>query len=234
MSIRAILFDKDGTLIDFAATWPPIYRELAEDLAGGDARLAEAMLIRGGLDRATGRFRAGSALAAGTTAEIADLWFPHLEAEPRRGLIARIDRAFLEGGLRHSVALVDLPSLFGALKRRGLRLGVATNDMTEAAARALARLDAASALDFVIGYDRVRNPKPAGDMVHAFCASCGIAPAEVAVVGDSVHDLAMARAAGAGVAIGVLSGTTERARLAPLADFILDSVADLPAWLDRR
>ena len=51
------------------------------------------------------------------------------------------------------------------------------------------------------------------------------------VVGDNVHDLAMARAAGAGAAIGVLSGNGAAADLAPLADAVLDSVCDLPGWL---
>jgi phosphoglycolate phosphatase len=52
------------------------------------------------------------------------------------------------------------------------------------------------------------------------------------VIGDNPHDLEMARSAGAGVAIGVLSGTGTPEALAPLADHVLDSVCDLPAWLD--
>ena len=43
----------------------------------------------------------------------------------------------------------------------------------------------------------------------------------------------MARAAGAGLAIGVLSGNSTRAELAGLADVIIDSVADLPDLLAR-
>ena len=67
MARRAILFDKDGTLLDFEATWGPMYRALALELAGGDARRAMAMLVEGGLDAATGRVRSGSVLAAGTS-----------------------------------------------------------------------------------------------------------------------------------------------------------------------
>jgi phosphoglycolate phosphatase len=67
--------------------------------------------------------------------------------------------------------------------------------------------------------------------VLAFARALGIAPREVAVVGDAVHDLAAARAAGA-AAVGVLSGPTPRELLAPHADVLIGSVADLPAWLD--
>ena len=63
------------------------------------------------------------------------------------------------------------------------------------------------------------------------CDLTGLRPAEVAVVGDNRHDLEMARAGGAGLAIAVLSGTGTRQTLEPLADVVLRSVADLPAWL---
>jgi phosphoglycolate phosphatase len=57
-------------------------------------------------------------------------------------------------------------------------------------------------------------------------------PAEVAVVGDNTHDLEMARAAGAGWAIGVLSGNSDREHLEPHADVILAGVTNLTGWLD--
>jgi phosphoglycolate phosphatase len=60
-----------------------------------------------------------------------------------------------------------------------------------------------------------------------------VAASETAVVGDSVHDLAAARAAGA-VAIGVLTGPAPSAVLALHADAVLGSPAELAAWLDSR
>jgi phosphoglycolate phosphatase len=89
-------------------------------------------------------------------------------------------------------------------------------------------------IDFVAGYDTVRNPKPAGDMVHAFCAACRLRPEEVAVVGDNRHDLEMARSAGAGLAIGVLSGSSALADFGSLADAVLESIAELPDFLQRN
>jgi phosphoglycolate phosphatase len=65
-------------------------------------------------------------------------------------------------------------------------------------------------------------------MVRAFCQDMGCGLEHVAVVGDAVHDLAMGRAAGAGLTIGVLSGTSSRADLEAYADVILGSVNELP------
>ena len=67
-----------------------------------------------------------------------------------------------------------------------------------------------------------------------FCDLTGLRPAEIAMVGDNGHDLELARAAGCGLAVGVLSGTGTRASLSPLADVILTSAIELPGILTER
>jgi phosphoglycolate phosphatase len=66
-------------------------------------------------------------------------------------------------------------------------------------------------------------------MAHAFCEAMAIAPSQLAIVGDAVHDLAMGRAAGAGLNIGVLSGTSARGDLQDHADVVIDSVSEMLA-----
>jgi phosphoglycolate phosphatase len=232
--MRAILFDKDGTLLDFEASWSRVYRELCLDLAGGDPAVADAMLAAGGYDHAARRFVAGGALAAGHTIDIVRLWYPALAGEALAAMVARIDAAFLVNGATCSVALPGVEETLRTLAEAGLAMGVATNDSTAATSAALAALGIAGQLPHVFGYDSVAHPKPAPDIVLAFSAACGVPLREIAVVGDNRHDLEMARAAGAGAALGVLSGNASRADLAPLADAVLDSVRDLPGWLRER
>ncbi len=232
--MRGILFDKDGTLIDFDATWPRLYEILALDLAAGDSARAETMLVEGGFDPATRRVRSGSTLAAGNTIDIACLWFPDLAPEPHRAMVARIDAAFYENGIRYSVPVPGLAATLSALSADGYAMGVATSDGTAGTRAALQALGVAAHLPHVFGYDSVARPKPAPDMVHAFAAATGLTPAEIVVVGDNNHDLAMARAAGAGAAVGVLTGNSSADDLARLADAVLDSIGDLPEWLDVR
>ena len=52
------------------------------------------------------------------------------------------------------------------------------------------------------------------------------------MVGDSYHDLEMARAAGAGLAVGVLTGPAERGELETQADVVIADVRGLPSILD--
>jgi phosphoglycolate phosphatase len=76
VAIRGILFDKDGTLLDFHASWMPAYRTAADAVsrAVGRPGLADQLLAIGGYDHETGRCKPGMALASGTNRDIARLW----------------------------------------------------------------------------------------------------------------------------------------------------------------
>ena len=134
-------------------------------------------------------------------------------------------------GSQKCVALPGSKEAIARLHASGYRLGVATNDSTSGAEKTLLTLGIAQMFDAAYGYDAVANPKPAPDSIIAFSDLTGLRPSEIAMVGDNRHDLEMARAGGAGLAVGVLSGTGTRETLAPMADVILDSIADLPGYL---
>ena len=232
--MRGVLFDKDGTLIDFNATWLPLYREAARRLSDGDHERAEDMLASTGYDRATGQFASGSVLTVGTTDQMISVWRPDLGGSALETAIAETDRMFAERAAEHVTPITDLAQLFSRLKNDGFHLGIATNDCTEAAVACFEHLGLASQLDYITGYDGVERAKPAADMGLAFAAACDIAPDGVVVVGDNPHDLEMGVAAGAGFNIGVLSGTSLAEDFAHVADVVLNSVAELPEILADR
>ena len=149
-------------------------------------------------------------------------------------MVERIDARFYENGVRFSVPVPGLEATLAELAAAGFAMGVATSDGTAGTRAALQSLKIDRYLPHVFGYDSVARPKPAPDMVFAFAAAIGAEPEAIVVIGDNTHDLEMARSAGAGAALGVLSGTGTLEALAPLADRVLDSVCDLPAWLRSR
>ena len=234
MGIRGILFDKDGTLIDVMATWLPVYREmLAEAFPGRESHWDDVMRASG-FDATANNFKANSMLAAGTTDQLVDLWWPGLDEATRRERIAQVDHDFKTKSTKYIRPLVPLVDLFADLKGRGMKIGIATNDGENSARSHVAMLGLAALVDFVAGYDSVARAKPAGDMVDAFCGACGLEPSEVAVVGDNLHDLEMGKEAGVAVVIGVLSGNSVVEDFGIHADIVLKSVADLPRYLDGR
>ncbi|MEJ2016690.1 MAG: HAD-IA family hydrolase [Limibacillus sp.] len=206
-AITAVLFDKDGTLIDFNATWRTAYEAVVLEVTGGDQDLAQRLLEAGGWDAAGQRFLAGSLCAAASTHEIAEAWATLLPgAQDASALAAHMDKRFTRAGALKVQAVTPLPDLFSMLKARGLLLG---------------------------GYDSGNGRKPGPGMVLAFCRALGLEPASVAVVGDNGHDMEMGRRAGAGLLVGVLSGTSLAYDLEPAADYLLPDISHLPDLLNR-
>lgn len=228
--IRAILFDKDGTLFDFQRTWGAWARAVIADLAAGEPARAAALAEAMAYDPGPGLFRPESLVIAGTSQEVAELIAPHLPPAPGGipALVARIKAAAQGVELVEAVPLGPLLARLGAA---GLRLGVATND-NEATARQhvapyIGRFDA------VFGYDSGHGGKPAPGMLLAFARQCGLDPAQVLMVGDSRHDLIAGRAAGMST-LAVLTGVAVEADLADLADAVRPDIGHLPALLDLR
>ena len=232
MKIAGILFDKDGTLLDYHRTWMPVNREAALRAAGGDKALSERLLALAGYDTAAGRVRADSPLAAWSTAEIAELWASELPAASGAELTPMMEAIFVGGSEANAVPVTDLAALFGRFKARGLVLGVATHDSHAGAKGSLAPFGVLEQLDFVAGYDSGHGTKPGPGMVQGFCAATGLRPGDVAVVGDNLHDLHMGRSAGAALVIGVLTGTSAADDLTADADHVLDDIDALEALLE--
>jgi phosphoglycolate phosphatase len=234
MAITAILFDKDGTLIDVNGTWLPFYKAMLKQEQGLSPAAIEAKMVAAGLDPANNTFRAGSTLAGGTTGQLVKLWWPDAGPDEQADITWRLDHDFAPLALAHLSPLMPLPPVLEALQTQGLTLGVATNDGEVSAKRHLAALKVDHYFAEILGSDSVAAPKPSGDMVQMFAKRVGIATHEIAMVGDNTHDLEEARNGGAGLAIGVLSGNAERHHLEHHADHVFRSIADLPDFFRSR
>lgn len=231
-AIRGVLFDKDGTLFDFNATWMPLYLETANEVASGDKALALRLLVESGYDAASQRLDPRSPLAAGTNAQIAEIWAQVAGGEwSVARLTRRFDANFAKSMAMRPTPVTDLAALFGRLKAKGFKIGVATMDSHAAARAAIETFELVGLVDFACGYDSGHGHKPGPGMVEAFCRAVELAAKDVAVVGDTPHDMHMARAAGAGLAIGVLTGVSPREVLADHADRVLASIAELELLL---
>lgn len=228
-AIKALIFDKDGTLFDFRRSWGGWAERVLDDLsrdAGHLAVLAQTM----GYDPAARAFRPDSIVIAGTTAEIAAALHPHLAGRTVDDLADHLNAMTATATM---VPSTELRPLFEGLRRGGLRLGLATND-AEAPARAhLSNAGVADLFDFVAGYDSGWGGKPAPGQLLAFASAVAAPPTAIAMVGDSLHDLHAARAAGMG-AVAVLTGIAGAEVLASHADVVLPDISHLPGWLNGQ
>lgn len=229
--IRGILFDKDGTLIDFHAMWAGWADAIGHRLEAATRRpVAGDVFAAIGYDPVAARARTGSPLAIATMAELREViaavvrrWCPSVAAA--RGAV---EEAWFEPDpVTTAVPTTDLTALFASLRASGRRIAIATTDdraPTEATLRALGLRSEVSAI--ACGDDGV-GVKPDPAMVLALCRSTGVEPGRGAVFGDTPADLTMGRAAGLRLVAGVLTGVGTRGELEPLADVILGSVGEL-------
>jgi phosphoglycolate phosphatase len=229
--IELIIFDKDGTLIEFHTMWGHWVDDLAADLEATTGRsLRESLYALLGVDPASGLVHGHGLMAATPMSRIRDAVVAHLVDAGTDGSQAEAAVA----GAWHApdpVSLAEpvteLPALLARLRTRVPRFAVATSDDRRPTERTLAALRVAGEFAALACADDGFAPKPAPDPVLRLCAQLAVPPERTAVVGDSPADLRMGRAANVRRSIGVLTGVGDRATLEPLADAILDSIADL-------
>ena len=226
--IRGVIFDKDGTLFDFDKTWGPVTGQMIRAETAGDAVKEAELADVLGFDLAHDRFIPGSVVIASTADVVEAAILPFTQDQDATALRTRMRDA-----TSHVPQIVvgDLPSLFADLTVRGLTLGIATNDAEAPALANLAQFDLAQHFAFIAGMDSGFGGKPAPGQLLGFCDQTGLSPEVCVMVGDSLHDLHAGRAAGMRT-VGVLTGPAPREEIAPVADVVLASIMDLPAWLD--
>jgi phosphoglycolate phosphatase len=228
--IDVVIFDKDGTLIDFHAMWGGWARALGDRLDATIRRPVSLDVFAAiGFDPSTGRVSAGGPLATATMAGVEETvarvlrrWCPSIAAA-RRATEAAWS---IPDPVELAVPLANLPQLFGWLRDEGRRIAIVTTDDRGPTDATLRALGIRSEVEAMVCGDDGFAMKPEPDPVFAICHAFRTEPSRVAVVGDTPADVAMGRAAGAGRVIGVRSGLGRDEDLAS-ADLLIDSVGAL-------
>ena len=218
--IRAVLFDMDGTLVD---TLPDIAAAVNAALVELKLHALDPLRIAtliGNGPRILSR-RALDAQESLTAEQRERLVEPLLEGYARNyavqaGKLGRVFPGTIEG-LRE-------------LSAGGYRLGVVTNALQHLAETVLTRFGIAPHLQVVIGGDRVARHKPHPEPLWQACSALDVAPHETLMVGDSINDVAAARAAGCEV-VCLPHGYDQGQPVDELGCDVLAALTALPAWI---
>lgn len=227
VDIDLIIFDKDGTLVDLHTPWGRWAEDVAQRLAPHVP--PQELLARIGWDAATGRIGAETPLAIAPIDEmravLATIMYEHGLGWTAATTAAR--EAMRAPTIVAAPAVCPLQPLFERLRANGITIAVITTDDHAGAIRDLEPLGVLPYIHTIVGGDAGIPIKPAPDTVLAVSERTGIAPDCTAVVGDSLADLAMGRAANVALTVGLLSGSGTQEILAPLADVVIPSVCML-------
>ena len=217
MTVRAVAFDLDGTLVN----------SLPDIGASMNQVLAERGLTQHPLEA----YRQFVGEGVGRLVELA---LPPGEEGARDAAVARFREVYGARLTAESDLYPGIAELLDALAARGLPCAVCSNKPHAMTGRVVADLLGRWSFASVEGEreGRPRKPDPAPALDVA--AALGVAPAEVAFVGDTRTDMQTAVAAGM-QAVGVSWGFRDRAELeAHGAAVVVDTPSELAAWLESQ
>jgi phosphoglycolate phosphatase len=213
--IRAVLFDKDGTLLDFASTWHGIFTtvfgRLREELGLTEAAVQRLQCVTGYL--ADG-FEPESIAQHMSTSAIIERWASSLDRDDLREHMWGIVQS---AAMDPSVPIDLLPGVESTLRylsAKRYHLGVATADSLESTRHGLTRAGILHHFSFFGCDDGTHPAKPDPAMAHEFRRLHGVAEHELLIVGDSLTDQAFAANAGAHF-VGIVTAYN---RLVPVGD----------------
>jgi pyrophosphatase PpaX len=215
MTIRTVLFDLDGTLIDSLRLILDSYHHtLAQH--GFPAR-TDTEWLKG----------VGTPLRV----QLAD-W----QDDP--GTLEAMIATYREYNLEHHDRMVTVyPGVLDAvreIKARGLQTGLVTSKNRHGALRGLSLVGLEALMDMLVCADEVTNPKPHPEPVLKAVSLLGADPATTVYVGDSVHDMNSGRAAGVLTAAALWGPFGHDQLESTKPDYWLETPADLVRLVGSR
>ena len=208
-SIKGVLFDLDGTLVDTEALILASFRYATKTVLGRDIPDEEL------------RAKIGQPLTvqmwdwAGGSQEVHDKLFnTYLEHNDR--VHSQLIRSFSD----------TIPAL-DALQAAGIPLGVVTSKRSENAARAMESTGIGGYFKFIVAPDTFPAHKPDPEPVLHGCELLGVPPGECIYIGDSPYDMQAGRGAGC-VTVAALWGMFAREELlAERPDYAITALSEL-------
>jgi phosphoglycolate phosphatase len=196
MTIKAVIFDLDGTLVDSA---PDLMLATNHVLSRLERRPISMDEVRSFVGHGARALIARGAAATGDAIDEKTLHFYHAE----------FLRYYEKNIAVNSVAFPGVIDLLNRCAADGLKMGVCTNKYEGLSVRLLQALDMAKYFGAVVGTDTIKIAKPDPAPYLETAKRLGIPAKDSIMIGDSETDILTARAAGVPV-IAVTFGYTQQ------------------------
>lgn len=233
MNVDAIIFDKDGTLIDFDAFWVTISVEAIKDilrqLCQEDdlvCEILEAFGVHNGVTDING------VLCKGTYKQMGQIVYDIVSrygCDISRDEVEKVViRAYTQNSDKGEITPTspDLLKVLTELKKRNKKLAVVTTDNEEIARKCLKELGVEELFDKIYTDDGIIPTKPDPYCVFDFCKLTGVKRECMVMIGDTMTDVDFAKNAGIRI-IGVAKNDQNKQILAPRADAVITDISHI-------
>lgn len=225
--IRAILFDKDGTLLKFTEGWVDSIVGFLENKILDDKKKRKLFKEIG--IREDGGVEENSILSSETAMDLAIIFSKYLD-EDLDEIYGELDDhllRYLKENNKFIRETCDLRKLFEALRDRKILIGIFTSDNYRQAKYSMDYLGLDSFIDFYAAAD-IYKKKPNKESLEVFKKKYSLEDQEIIIVGDSRVDMVFGEDT---VKVGVLCGTGSREMLAKYTDNIIDDPSQVLKFL---
>lgn len=211
--IDGILFDKDGTLLEFRSLWVDWSKQLIGRIMRKTERVEREELGQAiGFNEQENIWDPTGPLCIGSIADLITILSHKLyqNGVPWNDSITLVTDVYEEVNQRMKVreeikAVSGLDTLLRDAHESDLKLGVVTSDNQAQAMEHLHALHIDHYFNSVIGHDQVERGKPFPDMVEKACEELNLREERTLIIGDSNGDMLVGDNAGLLASIGIVS-----------------------------
>lgn len=232
---KLVIFDKDGTLVDYKAVdreLARIRRKSVEIVAGKDVVefWERAVGVNMKLHKIDYRGPLGTLSTREEILVAATAFYLKGRSWDEAKMLAEKSYNHADKSMKPPYGAVLLNGVAETLKKfkeHGLKLAIASTDAHNRIVKSFRILGIANLFDAFVGPEDVANGKPAPDMILEILKQTRYEPHEAVMIGDSMSDMRMGKNARVKASVGVLTGITPRDNLEEVADVVVDSVAKI-------
>lgn len=225
--IKAVLFDKDGTLLEFSDLWiDSVIGFLKEkDLTEEDIR---SLYKKVGINE-NNKVEENSILSSETARDLAEI-FSEFIKEDEEKIYKELDNYlldFLKNSKSEIKETCDLKKLFEYLKSKNIIIGIFTSDNYRQAKFSMEYLKVDSFIDFYAAADLYKK-KPDTEGLEIFKEKYNLRDKEIMIVGDSKVDMIFGKDT---IKVGVLCGTGSKEMLEEYTENIVENPMEVLSFI---
>lgn len=236
-NIQAILFDKDGTIIDVHKYWGAIIKKRSRALIKFldlKKEFYPKICLAMGFNVVNKKLLPQGPVALVSREEVINsllVFFKNNEIKISEAeiivIFLKVHEEFLKNIFKYVKILPGVKKILKDIKSNKIKTALITSDSTQAAKKIITHLKLDNYFDLIVGRELTPSSKSTGLPAKLVCETLKVNPGKTVCVGDAPMDISMAKQADLKACVGVATGQTPYLELNKQTKYSIKSFKDL-------